>query len=265
MEAPVAISIAGSDNSAGAGIQADLKTFTYFKVFGQTVVTCVVAEVPGRVTAIHPIDPKIVKEQLTLSLQHFPVRAMKTGMLYSSEIIQTVCEVIESLPSESRPYLIVDPVMVASSGDLLLQPDAVALYRNRLIPLATIVTPNLHEAITLANRTIGNIEELEEVARSLAERYRVAFLVKGGHLRGMEATDVLVSGDQVTRYSAPFRVGPSIHGTGCTLSAAVAANLALGKSMEKAIGAGKEYINRAIAESLVWKGSAGEITALRHW
>jgi hydroxymethylpyrimidine/phosphomethylpyrimidine kinase len=180
MEAPVAISIAGSDNSAGAGIQADLKTFTYFKVFGQTVVTCVVAEVPGRVTAIHPIDPKIVKEQLTLSLQYFPVRAMKTGMLYSTEIIQTVCEVIESLPSESRPYLVVDPVMVASSGDLLLEPDAVALYRNRLIPLATVVTPNLHEAITLANRTIRNIEELEEVARSLAERYRVAFLVKAG-------------------------------------------------------------------------------------
>jgi hydroxymethylpyrimidine/phosphomethylpyrimidine kinase len=186
-------------------------------------------------------------------------------MLYSSEIIQTVCEVIESLPSESRPYLIVDPVMVASSGDLLLQPDAVALYRNRLIPLATIVTPNLHEAITLANRPIRDIEELEEVARSLAERYRVAFLVKGGHLSGMEATDVLVSGDQVTKYSAPFQIGLSTHGTGCTLSAAVAANLALGRPMEKAIQAGKEYISRAIAESLVWKGSAGEVTALKHW
>jgi hydroxymethylpyrimidine/phosphomethylpyrimidine kinase len=97
MEAPVVISIAGSDSSAGAGIQADLKTFTYFKVFGQTVVTCVVAEVPGRVTAIHPIDPKTVKEQLTLSLNHFPILAMKTGMLYSAQIIRTVCEVIESL------------------------------------------------------------------------------------------------------------------------------------------------------------------------
>jgi len=134
---------------------------------------------------------------------------MKTGMLYSTEIIQTVCEVIESLPSESRPYLVVDPVMVASSGDLLLEPDAVALYRNRLIPLATVVTPNLHEAITLANRPIRNVEELEEVARTLAERYRVAFLVKGGHLNGMEATDVLVFWRPGHDISAPFQVGLS--------------------------------------------------------
>jgi hydroxymethylpyrimidine/phosphomethylpyrimidine kinase len=265
MEAPVAISIAGSDNSAGAGIQADLKTFTYFKVFGQTVVTCVVAEVPGKVSAVYPVDPGVVKEQLTLSLQYFPVRAIKTGMLYSTDIIRTICEVIESLPGESRPYLIVDPVMVASSGDLLLQPDAVELYRDRLIPLATVVTPNLHEAIRLANRPIRNIEEVEEVARSLAERNRVAFLVKGGHLSGTEATDVLVFGDRVTRYRAPFQAGLSTHGTGCTLSAAVAANLALGKSMEEAVRTGKEYISRAIALSLVWKGSAGEVTALRHW
>jgi hydroxymethylpyrimidine/phosphomethylpyrimidine kinase len=265
MEAPVAISIAGSDNSAGAGIQADLKTFTYFKVFGQTVVTCVVAEVPGRVTAIHPIDPKIVQEQLALSLQYFPVRAMKTGMLYSAEIIRTVCEMIESLPNKLRPRLVVDPVMVASSGDLLLQPDAVALYRDRLIPLATVVTPNLHEAITLANRPVENIEELEEVARSLAEQYQVAFLVKGGHLGGTEATDVLVFGDRVRRYSAPFQAGFSTHGTGCTLSAAIAANLALGKSMEESVQAGKEFISRAIAESLAWKGAAGEVTALKHW
>jgi hydroxymethylpyrimidine/phosphomethylpyrimidine kinase len=265
METPVVISIAGSDNSAGAGIQADLKTFTYFKVFGQTVVTCVVAEVPGRVTAIQPIDPKIVKEQLTLSLQYFPVRAMKTGMLYSAEIIRTVCDVIESLPSKSRPTLVVDPVMVASSGDLLLQPDALALYRDRLIPLATIVTPNLYEAITLANRAVENIEELEQVARSLAKQYRVAFLVKGGHLNGMEATDVLVVGARTRRYSAAFQVGLSTHGTGCALSAAVTANLALGNSMEEAIQAGKDFISRAIAESLRWETAGGPIAALRHW
>jgi hydroxymethylpyrimidine/phosphomethylpyrimidine kinase len=265
MEAPVAISIAGSDNSAGAGIQADLKTFTYFKVFGQTVVTCVVAEVPGRVTAIHAIDPKIVQEQLALSLHYFPVRAMKTGMLCSAEIIGTVCDVIESLPSERRPSLVVDPVMVASSGDMLLQPEAVALYRNRLIPLATVVTPNLHEASVLANRIIQNIEGLEQVARSLAEQYQVAFLVKGGHLSGTEATDVFVFGDQVKRYSAPFQVGVSTHGTGCTLSAAVTANLALGKTMEESIQASKEFISRAIAESLAWNGAAGEVTALKHW
>jgi hydroxymethylpyrimidine/phosphomethylpyrimidine kinase len=265
MEAPVAISIAGSDNSAGAGIQADLKTFTYFKVFGQTVVTCVVAEVPGRVTAIHPIDLKIVQEQLILSLRYFPVRAMKTGMLYSAEIVGAVCDVIESVPSELRPCLVVDPVMVASSGDMLLRPDAVALYRNRLIPLATVVTPNVDEASALADRKVENIEELEHVARCLAEQYQVAFLVKGGHLNGTEATDVFAFGNQVKKYTAPFQVGPSTHGTGCTLSAAITANLALGKSMEDSIQAGKEFISRAIAESLAWNGAAGEITALKHW
>jgi hydroxymethylpyrimidine/phosphomethylpyrimidine kinase len=265
METPVVISIAGSDNSAGAGIQADLKTFTYFKVFGQTVVTCVVAEVPGRVAAIQPIDPKIVKEQLNLSLQYFPVGAMKTGMLYSAEIIRTVCDVIESLPTKSRPRLVVDPVMVASSGDLLLQPDAVALYRDRLIPLATIVTPNLHEASTLANRAVRNIEELEQVACFLAKQYQVAFLVKGGHLSGTEATDVLVIGTRIRRYSAPFQADRSTHGTGCALSAAVTANLALGNSMEEAIQAGKAFISHAIAESLRWETPGGPIAALRHW
>src|SRR5260370_38618380 len=117
-----------------------------------------------------------------------------TGMLYSAEIIRTVCDVIESLPSKSRPCLVVDPVMVASSGDLLLRPDALALYRDRLIPLATIVTPNLHETITLANRAVKNTEELEQGARRLEKQYQGACLVKGGHLNGTEATDVLVVG-----------------------------------------------------------------------
>jgi hydroxymethylpyrimidine/phosphomethylpyrimidine kinase len=265
MKPPVAISIAGSDNSAGAGIQADLKTFTYFKVFGQTVVTCVVAEVPGRITAIQPIDPQIVKEQLRLSLQYFPVRAIKTGMLYSAQIIRAVCEVIESLAAETRPYLVVDPVMVASSGDRLLEPEALAVYRERLIPLATLVTPNIDEAITLSDRTIGNLEEPEQVGHLLAKHYNVAFLVKGGHLGGTEATDVLASGTRTRKYSAPLQVGLPTHGTGCTLSAAITANLAQGKSMEESIQTGKDYITRALADSLTWKGSAGNIAALKHW
>ena len=265
MKTPVVISVAGSDNSAGAGIQADLKTFTYFKVFGQTVVTCVVAEVPGRVAAIQPIDPKTVKKQLTLSLEYFPIRAMKTGMLYSAQIVRIVCDVIEALPASLRPCLVVDPVMVASSGDLLLEPDAVTVYRDRLIPLATVVAPNIDEAIALTNRTIRNLEELEQVGRYLATEYNVAFLMKGGHLPGPEAIDVLVTGNRVTKYSAPFQTGRSIHGTGCTLSAALAANLAHGKAMEEAVQTSKDYINLAIAGSLTWEGSRGPITALKHW
>jgi hydroxymethylpyrimidine/phosphomethylpyrimidine kinase len=155
--------------------------------------------------------------------------------------------------------------MVASSGDLLLQPDAVALYRERLIPLATLVTPNLHEAVTLANRAVQNLNQLEQIAQFLAQQYRTAFLVKGGHLGGTEASDVFVFRGQTRRYSAPFRAGLSTHGTGCTLSAAITANLALEKSMEEAIRAGKEYVTRAIAESWRWDGAPREVTALKHW
>src|ERR1700719_928258 len=122
METPVAVSIAGSDNSSGAGLQADLKTFTHFKVYAETVVTSVVAEVPGKVVSIQPVEPSVVRDQLTLSLSHFPVLAIKTGMLYSSEIIDVVCEAFEALPADESPFLVVDPVMIATSGDSLVQP-----------------------------------------------------------------------------------------------------------------------------------------------
>jgi hydroxymethylpyrimidine/phosphomethylpyrimidine kinase len=265
MEPPVVISIAGSDNSAGAGIQADLKTFTYFKVFGQTVVTCVVAEVPGRVAALHPIDPETVRVQLELSLEYFPVRAIKTGMLYSAQIIQTICHVLESLPAKSRPRLVVDPVMVATSGDPLLEPAAIAAYRTLLIPLASVVTPNIDEACALTKRTIKNVAQLEEAGRALAKEFNVPFLVKGGHLTETEAVDVLFLGESLKRFSAPRKTGLVTHGTGCTLSAAITANLALGKSLEEAVQTSKDYITRAINESLIWKGAAGEVTALKHW
>ena len=146
METPVAVSIAGSDSSGGAGIQADLKTFTHFNVYAETVITCVVAEVPGKVLSIQPINPGIVRDQLNLSLSHFPVTAIKTGMLYSQEIVDLVCEVYEALPKDKRPFLVVDPVMIATSGDSLIQPGAFEQYKARLFPLADLVTPNLDEA-----------------------------------------------------------------------------------------------------------------------
>jgi hydroxymethylpyrimidine/phosphomethylpyrimidine kinase len=265
MDPPVAISIAGSDNSAGAGIQADLKTFTHFKVFGQTVVTCVVAEVPGRVAAIHPIDPETVKMQLALSLEHFPVRAIKTGMLYSAQIVETVCDVLQALPAGSRPPLVVDPVTVAGTGDPLLEPAALAAYRDRLIPLASVVTPNIDEAFSLTHHPIRNVDELEDAGRLLTRQFNVPFLVKGGHLGTMEAIDILFIGESHKRFSAPRQSGIPTHGTGCTLSAAIAANLALGRSLEEAVQVSKEYITRAIRESLTWKGPVGEVAALKHW
>ena len=190
---PVVVTIAGSDSSAGAGIQADLKTFTYFRVFGQSVVTCIVAEVPGRVQRIEPVSAEAVQDQLRLSLEYFPVSAIKTGMLYSKEIISAVCETLEEIPSKERPALVVDPVMVASSGDSLLQKDALEIYRNRLFPLATVVTPNRDETAIIHGRTVETATELEAIGPELVQRYGTAFLLKGGHWPGDLAIDYLAT------------------------------------------------------------------------
>jgi hydroxymethylpyrimidine/phosphomethylpyrimidine kinase len=148
---PVVMTIAGSDNSAGAGAQADLKTMSALGVYGVTAITCVVAEVPGKVSAIQAVEPRIVAEQIRLLFEAFPIAAVKTGMLYSREIIATVCDTLEECFARGgpRPFLVVDPVMVATSGEPLLRNDAVALYRERLFPLAGIITPNLDEVRTL--------------------------------------------------------------------------------------------------------------------
>src|SRR5436190_16052935 len=182
---PVALSIAGSDNSAGAGAQADLKTMSALGVYGVTAITCVVAEVPGKVSAIQPIEPRIVVEQIRLLFEAFPIGAVKTGMLYSREIIAVVCDTLAECFAKCspRPPLVVDPVMVATSGDLLLQPDAIALYRERLFPLATLITPNLDEVQTLLGTPISSLEGMRRAGKELAAQYSRAFLIKGGHLR----------------------------------------------------------------------------------
>ncbi|HWB58942.1 MAG TPA: hydroxymethylpyrimidine/phosphomethylpyrimidine kinase, partial [Chthoniobacteraceae bacterium] len=188
---PVALTIAGSDNSAGAGAQADLKTFGALGVYGLTAVTCVVAEVPGKVSAIQPVGPAIVRDQIRLSLEAFPVAAMKTGLLHSRDVIETVCEIIEA--RSPRVPLVVDPVMVATSGDPLLKSDAVALYTSRLFKLAALVTPNLDEVRALLGRPVAAVDEMETAARELAEKFGAPFLLKGGHLRGSEAADMFVA------------------------------------------------------------------------
>ena len=263
MLTPVALTIAGSDNSAGAGIQADLKTFTHFRVYGQTAVTCVVAEVPGNVSRIQPVDLEVIRDQLSLSLEYYPVRAIKTGMLLSAEIVDLVCDAIECLAL--RPALVVDPVMTAGSGEPLLQSGAIERYLNRLFPLASVVTPNLDEAGQLLGRRISAVEELPGATAELARRHGVPFLVKGGHLPGLSAIDWLVAGDRAIRISAPYHTKIATHGTGCTFSAALTANLALGKDLEEAAQAAKNYVNRAISASLRWTGSRGEVSALNPW
>src|SRR5262249_22668836 len=158
METPAAITIAGSDSSSGAGIQADLKTFSHFGVYALTVVTCVVAEVPGIVSSIQAIDLEMIRKQLTLNLVHFPIGAIKTGMLYSAEIIDLICDTLEAFEPRERPMLVVDPVMMATSGAPLIQPRAIERYVSRLFPLATLVTPNLDEASVLLNRRLQSID-----------------------------------------------------------------------------------------------------------
>jgi hydroxymethylpyrimidine/phosphomethylpyrimidine kinase len=262
---PVAVTIAGSDSSAGAGIQADLKTFTYFRIFGQSVVTCVVAEVPGKVQKVHAVDVDTVREQLSLSLEYFPVRAIKTGMLYSKEIIAAVCDILEAIPIDKRPSLVVDPVMVASSGDRLLQTDALEIYLNRLFPLATVVTPNRDETAIVYGHTVETATELEQIGPELVRQYRTAFLLKGGHWPGELAVDYLATQAGVLRLSEPFIKTESIHGTGCTLSAALTAGLALGDDLPAAAHRAKTFVTRAIAESMRWSGHRGPVSALKHW
>jgi hydroxymethylpyrimidine/phosphomethylpyrimidine kinase len=245
----VVLTIAGSDNSAGAGAQADLKTFSYFGCYGLTAITCVVAEVPGKVAAIQAIRPAIVAEQIALSFTAFPVAAAKTGMLHSASIVEAVAEVLGA----RKTKLVVDPVMVASSGDPLLKRSAIAAYEKALFPHATLVTPNLDELRMLTGRDIRNLHEMKDAGTFLAEKYGCAFLLKGGHLRTKMAVDLLVTSQGVEEFSEPFVPGIKTHGTGCTYSAAIAANLGLGSSLSEAVSAAKKYVTLAIGNSLRWE------------
>jgi hydroxymethylpyrimidine/phosphomethylpyrimidine kinase len=252
---PVVLTIAGSDNSAGAGLQADSKTITALGGYALTAVTCVVAEVPGKVSMIQPLRAAVVAEQVRLCFEAFPVATVKTGMLYSESIIEAVIDalLVATRGRKVKPALVIDPVMVASSGDLLLKPGAVRAYRRSLLPLATLVTPNLDELQVLVGREVKNLREMEAAGAELAAQFQVAFLLKGGHLRGREAVDVLVQpGGSSERFVAPFVKGADPHGTGCTYSAAIATGLARGASLREAVGEAKKFITHAIRMRHRW-------------
>jgi len=268
MHLPVVLTIAGSDNSAGAGAQADLKTISALGGYGVTAITCVVAEVPGKVSAVHPIPAAIVAEQIRLLFGAFPIGAIKTGMLYSTELIHTVADTLAECIARApvKPALVVDPVMVATSGDPLLLPDAVARYRERLFPIATLVTPNLDEVRTLTGHAITGIAEMRAAGLDLAARHRTAFLIKGGHLREAVATDLLVLPDgTVHTYEAPFVPGVNTHGTGCTYSAAIATGLARGLDLLAAVGEAKKFVTAAITNFLRWEKDGHTTDALHHF
>jgi hydroxymethylpyrimidine/phosphomethylpyrimidine kinase len=243
---PVVLTIAGSDNSGGAGIQADLKTFTTLGVYGTTAITCVVAEHPGRVLNITPIPPARVADQIRLVLEAFPVAAIKTGMLFSAEIIAAVAETIMPVLAQGVP-LVIDPVMVASSGKILMKKDAIRMLR-KFISFATLVTPNRDEAELLWGKPIKNLERLNQAALGLAKTFRGPhFLVKGGHLKTDRAVDVLAFPDgRAHEFGAKRIPGIDPHGTGCTYSAAIAAGLAKGLTVKEAVILGKIFITRAL-------------------
>jgi hydroxymethylpyrimidine/phosphomethylpyrimidine kinase len=252
---PVALTIAGSDCSAGAGLQADLKTFQHFGVFGLTAVTCVVAETPNVVRSVHAVPPAVLQDQLRVLLEAFPIAAIKTGMLFSKAHIVAVTEILESHPGIP---LVIDPVMIASTGDPLLEENAVDAYKQRMFRLAAVITPNLDEAEVLWGAPVRDEETMERAARELSARHGCAVLLKGGHLGAAECGDLLVENDLPTWFRDPRISNAASHGTGCTLSAAIAAQLALGKDLHDAVAAAKVYLNATLAESFTW----GAVAAL---
>jgi hydroxymethylpyrimidine/phosphomethylpyrimidine kinase len=244
---PNALTIAGSDSGGGAGIQADLKTFAALGVHGTSVITCLTAQNPRGVLGVQAATPTMVRQQLEAVFAELPPAGCKTGMLYSAEIIRVI---VEFFGGKNRPSLIVDPVMVATSGARLLQRRAVKAVCERLLPLATLVTPNLDEAQLLLSMKIRDEEGLRAAARQIVARFGCAALVKGGHLRGTrEAVDIFNDGKTELLLAAPFVRGVATHGTGCTYSAAIAAHCARGLALAEAVQEAKEFITRAIAES----------------
>jgi hydroxymethylpyrimidine/phosphomethylpyrimidine kinase len=246
--ASIALTVAGSDSGGGAGIQADLKTFAALGLHGTSAITCLTAQNPAGVRAIQACRPEIVLHQMEAIFEELPPRAAKTGMLYSASIIRTVATAFRARPDLP---LVVDPVMVATSGARLLHPSAVRALQEELLPCATLVTPNLDEASILIGEPVTTVEAARAAARSIQQRYGCAVLVKGGHLEGLrEALDFFYDGRQEWLLSAPRVARISTHGTGCTYSAAIAGYLALGCKLGPSVQRAKEYITQAIAQSV---------------
>jgi hydroxymethylpyrimidine/phosphomethylpyrimidine kinase len=238
------LSIAGSDSGGGAGIQADLKTFAALGCYGMTAITALTAQNTLGVSAIHGVPPEMLKAQLCAVFDDIGVDAVKIGMLHAPDIVRTVAWALKRYQVQR---VVLDPVMVATSGDTLITPMTVQVLVDELFPLATVITPNLDEAALLLSRTIESAHELEAAARDLLAMGAPAVLLKGGHLPGIEVADLLVTGaGPVQRLASPRIESRNTHGTGCTLSSAIAAHLALGEPLEQAVALARSYILQAI-------------------
>jgi hydroxymethylpyrimidine/phosphomethylpyrimidine kinase len=248
--APTALTIAGSDSGAGAGIQADLKTFAALGVYGTSAITAITAQNTQGVTAIFELPASIVAAQIDAVLSDIGADAVKTGMLSNASIIETVAAKLRESALGGRP-LVVDPVMVAKSGDRLLREDAIAALREQLLPLATVLTPNLPEAEVLLGRSLATWDDVRAGAKELVAMGAQAVVMKGGHLpasagREGPATDILYDGQEFREYTASRVDTVNTHGTGCTFASAIAAGLARGESLHSAVAMAKAYVTKAL-------------------
>jgi len=251
----VALTIAGSDSGGGAGIQADLRTFAAHGVHGASAITAVTAQNTVAVVDTVALEPRMVTAQIEAVASDIPVAAVKTGMLANRAIVEAVAEAVAR---RRLPHLVVDPVMVAKSGDRLLDAAAEGAYAERLLPLAEVVTPNLAEAEALLGRRVRSLEEMAEAARALLERGPRAVVVKGGHLAG-EPVDVFFDGRRMEELWAPRIPTRNTHGTGCTFSAAIAARLALDQELLEAVQGAKHYLTEAIRGAYALGKGAGPV------
>lgn len=246
------LSIAGSDSSGGAGIQADLKTMTVHGVFGMTAITALTAQNTTGVTAIQESTPEFLEQQIDACLSDIPADAVKIGMLPSSAQVEVVAKKLREYKVKN---LVVDPVMVATSGSKLMKDSTASVMANLLFPISTVITPNIPEAEALLGKTIANKNQMEEAAKALSEEYGCSVLIKGGHSIE-DACDVLFDKGQVSWYETTKIDNPNTHGTGCTLSSAIASNLALGFDLKESVKNAKEYITSTISDGLdLGKGS----------
>ncbi|PJZ27191.1 bifunctional hydroxymethylpyrimidine kinase/phosphomethylpyrimidine kinase [Leptospira hartskeerlii] len=263
MQKPVVLTIAGSDSGGGAGIQADLKTFNSTGSFGTSVITCLTAQNPDGVTGILEVDPDFLEKQLVAVLSYFPVKAIKTGMLFSESLILRISKILKEYKAKGQNFkLVIDPVMVATSGAKLLQDEAIQSLISELVPMASLVTPNLDEAKILGSGEISKIDSMESETISLAKKLGVPVLLKGGHIKNSkEALDVLgIPNGKTIKYTKPFVEDFNPHGTGCTYSSAIASYLAQGFPLSESVPKAREFLHAAILQSF----PAGKTKTLNH-
>ncbi|MCE9107829.1 bifunctional hydroxymethylpyrimidine kinase/phosphomethylpyrimidine kinase [Bacteroides pyogenes] len=240
---PVILSIAGSDCSGGAGIQADMKTISALGGYAATAITAITVQNTWGVAAVYPVPADVVRGQIEAIMDDLKPSAVKIGMIYDADMVGTIAACLRKY----RPaHVVYDPVMVSTSGKRLMTEEAVGKVKQELLPLTTLVTPNLNEAEVLSGETAEGLQEMREVARKLADTYRISVLIKGGHLPGDKACDLLCASGTTFGYEQPKIESRNLHGTGCTLSSAIATYLARGCSLQDSVRQAKDYITRSI-------------------